>query len=112
MPLKYIVPADLGSKSMKCEHRKMKVLMGAVIEAAKGLGVWAGSNGAWDVPRAMRLFENVQHLFEYPTTSTRRNDQISWKTVYNLYIKKKGPTQRRRRGRDDVAEDAPGFGET
>ena len=59
-----------------------------MIEAAKGLGVWDGSNGAWDVPRAMRLFENVQHLFEYPTTSTRRNDQISWKTVYNLYIKK------------------------
>ena len=53
MPLKYIVPADFGSKSMKCEHQKMKVLMGAVIEAAKGLGVWAGINGAWDVPRAM-----------------------------------------------------------
>ena len=109
MPLKYIVPADLGSKSMKCECRKMKVLMGAVIEAAKGLGVWDGSTGAWDVPRAMRLFENVQHLFEYPSTSTQQNDQISWKTIYNLYIKNKN-RDRRGCGHGEHDNDSVGIG--
>jgi hypothetical protein len=90
MPLKFIIAADLKSKGMKCEYRKMKVMMGAVIAGAQELGVWdAGYRGAWDVPRAMRLYGQVQHLFNYPslTSTTRRSDQISWRTVYNLYIK-------------------------
>ena len=46
---------------------------------------WA--NGTWDVPWAMQLYNSVQPLLEYPIqTSTRRNEQISWRTVYNLYI--------------------------
>jgi hypothetical protein len=55
MPLKFIVAADLKGRKMKCEHRKMKVMMGAVIAGAQELGVWdEGYRGAWDVPRAMR----------------------------------------------------------
>ncbi len=97
MPLKFIHPRDLESKKMKCEYRKMKGMIGAVIAGAKELGVWDGRNGAWDVSRAMRLFESVQHLFEYPSlTSTRRNDQISWRTVYNLYLKNRNQDRRGR----------------
>ena len=83
MPLKFIVAADLKGRGMKCEYRKMKVMMGAVIAGAQELGVWdAGYCGAWDVPRAMRLYGQVQHLFHYPSlASTRRSDQISWRTV-------------------------------
>jgi hypothetical protein len=78
MPLKFIVASDLKGRGMKCEYRKLKVMMGAVIAGAKELGVWDGQHGAWDVPRAMRLYESVQHLFEYPSlTSMRRSVQIS-----------------------------------
>ena len=92
MPLKFIVAADLKGRGMKCEYRKMKVMMGAVIAGAQELGVWdAGYCGAWDVPRAMRLYGQVQHLFHYLSlASTCRSDQISWRTVYNLYIKSRG----------------------
>jgi hypothetical protein len=89
LPLKVPVPADFKNCFMKCEHQKMKVLMGAVIAGAKQLGVWDGQHGAWDIPRAIRLYESVEHLFEYPRSQTtvRFNDQISWRTVYNLYMK-------------------------
>jgi len=62
-------------------------------------------NGAYDVASAVRLFNSVKDLFEYPSlTSTRRNDQISWRMVYNLYIKslpkERGRGRGRRRRRD------------
>ena len=46
-------------------------------------------NGAWDIPRALQLYGGVKELFEYPSksTQTRRSDQISWRTVFNLYMK-------------------------
>ncbi len=76
--LKFLVPADFKNQGMKCEHQKMKVLMGAVIAGAKQLQLWDGQNGAWDIPRAIQLYESVWHLFEYPSqTTARRNDQIS-----------------------------------
>ena len=92
MPLKFIVAADLKGRKMKCEYRKMKVMMGAVIAGAKELGVWdEGYHGAWDVPRAMRLYNEVKDMFDYPSlTSTHRSVQISWRTVYNLYIDSRG----------------------
>ena len=66
----------------------MKVMMGAVIAGAKQLRLWDGKNGAWDIPRAIQLYESVWHLFEYPIqTTAHRNVQISWRTVYNLYMK-------------------------
>ncbi len=114
MPLKFIVASDLKGRGMKCEYQKMKVMMGAVIAGAKELGVRDGQHGARDVPRAMRLYESVQHLFEYPSlTSRRRSVQISWRTVYNLYIKSQGNgghgrgqgRGRGREGRVEIAED-------
>jgi hypothetical protein len=42
LPTRFLVPADLKSHSMKNEHQKMKVLMGAVITRAQQMGVWDG----------------------------------------------------------------------
>jgi hypothetical protein len=99
MPLKLLIPSDFTSRSMKNEFRKMKILLGAVIARARELGVWDGQNGSWDVARAVSLHDSVQQFFEYPSkTTTRRHDQISWRTVYNLYIKS-NPRRRIGRGR-------------
>ena len=88
MPFKHIVPRDLHSRSLRSEHRKMRLLISAVIARAKEKGEWEVGNGAWDVARAVRLFNSVKDLFEYSSlTSTRRNDPISWRTVHILYIK-------------------------
>jgi hypothetical protein len=89
LPLKYLVWADFKSKKMKNEHRKMKVMMGAVIAGANQVMEMDCVNGAWDIPRALQLYGGVKELFAYPSksTQTRRNDQISWRTVYNLYLK-------------------------
>ncbi len=88
LPLRFLVPAGLKSRLMKSEHWKMKILMGAVITGAQQMGVWDGQNGTWDVPQAMQLYNSVQPLFKYPSlTSTHWNEQISWRTLYNLYIK-------------------------
>ena len=107
MPLKLILPRDLRNRSQRSEHRKMKLLMSAVIARAKEKGEWDAGNGAWDVGRAVRLFDRVKESFEYPSlTSTRWNDQISWRTVYNLFVKSlpnergRGRGRRRRRRRD------------
>ena len=82
MPLKFIVAADLKGHGMKCEFWKMKVLMAVVIAGVKELGVWDGQHGAWDVPRVMRLYKSVQHLFEYLSlTSMFQRVQISWRMV-------------------------------
>jgi len=89
LPLKYLVWADFKSKKMKNEHRKMKVMMGAVIAGANQVMEMDCVNGAWDIPRALQLYGGVKELFAYPSksTQTHRNDQISWRTVYNLYLK-------------------------
>ena len=42
----------------------MKGMMGTVIAGAKQMNVWEGQNGAWDVPRAMQMYESVVHLFQ------------------------------------------------
>ena len=88
LTLKFPVWADFESNRMKNEHQKMKGLIDAVISGAKEIGVWDGQNGAWDVPRAIWLYESVRHLFKYPSKSTQicRNDQISLRTIYNSYI--------------------------
>ena len=105
-PGKLILPRDLRNRSQRSEHRKMKLLICAVIARAKEKGEWDASNGAWDVGHAVRLFDSVKEFFEYPSlTSTRRNDQISWRTVYNLFGTSLLPNERgrgrgRRRRRD------------
>ncbi len=63
LPLRFLVLANLKSRSMKSEHRKMKILMGAVITGAQQMGVWNGQNGTWDVPWAMQLYNSVQPFF-------------------------------------------------
>ena len=66
--------------------------MDAVIEGAKKVNAWTVQpSGTWDVPMAMQLYESVLPLFEYRTNAghhIRRNEQMSWRTVYNLYLKK------------------------
>ena len=62
-------------------------------------------NSAWDVGCAVQLYNSVKDFFEYPSlTSAHRDDQISWRTVYNLYIKslpnERGQGRGRRRRRD------------
>mgnify|MGYP006186664837 CR=1 FL=1 len=62
LPLKFLCRADIESNRMRSELQKMKGMMGAVIAGAKQMNVWEGQNGAWDVPRAMQLYESMVHL--------------------------------------------------
>jgi hypothetical protein len=64
-----------------------------------------GKNSAWDVPRAILLYESVRHLFEYPSKSTQIcwNDQISWRNICNLYLRNR-PTKST--SREDVGIEA------
>jgi hypothetical protein len=62
-----------------------------VIKGAKQVDAWNVQHGTWEVPMVLQLYESVIQLFEYPTTAghhIRRNAQISWRTVYNLYTRK------------------------
>ncbi len=39
----------------------------------------------------VQLYDSVEHFFQYPSIKlTCWNDQISWRTVYNLYVKSQG----------------------
>ncbi len=112
LPLRFLVPADLKCSLMKSEHWKMKILMAAVITGAQQMGVWDGGNGTWDVPWAMQLYNCVQPLFKYPSpTSTHRNEQINWRTVYNLYIKSRQTSNGRGRRRRNRGKGSAGIGE-
>jgi hypothetical protein len=112
LPLRFLLPANLKSCLMKSEHRKMTILMGAVITGAQQMGLWDGRNDAWDVPQAMQLYNCVQPLFEYPSlTSTRQNEQISWRTVYKLYIKSCQTSNGRGRRCRDWGKGRAGIGE-
>ena len=74
---------------MKSDHQKMKGLIAAVIARVNQVMDMDWQNGAWDIPRALQLYGGVKHLFAYPSklTQCRRNDQISRRTVYNIYMK-------------------------
>jgi hypothetical protein len=67
-------------------------MIDAVIVGAKKVDAWNPQSGTWEVGMALRLYESVRPLFEYPTNAgypIRRNEHISWRTVYNLYLNKK-----------------------
>ena len=67
-------------------------MIDAVIVGAKRVNAWTPQSGTWEVGMALRLYESVRPLFEYPTNTgypIRRNEHISWRTVYNLYLKNK-----------------------
>ena len=89
IPFKLLKATELENKQEKVQLCKMRKLVDAVIAGAKQEGAWREQRGAWDIGSTVRLFESVKHLFEYPTKSTRprRNAQISWVTVYNIYVK-------------------------
>ena len=72
---------------MKSDHRKMKGMIAAVIAGANQVMEMDWHNGAWNIQWALSLYGGVIHLFVYPSKSTqcRRNDQISWRTVYNIH---------------------------
>ena len=58
----------------------MKAMIDAVIVGAKKVDAWDPQPGTWEVGMALRLYESVHPLFEYPTTAGYpicRNEQIS-----------------------------------
>ncbi len=89
IPLKYLIQADFKSSSMKSDHRKMRGLIAAVIAGTNQVMEIGWHNGAWNIQRALQLYGGMKHLFAYLSKSAqvRRNDQISWRTVYNIYTK-------------------------
>jgi len=88
IPFKLLRATELENKCEKFQLCIMRTLIEAVIAGAKQGGVWNEQRGAWDVGSTVRLYENVVHLFKYPTKNEkiRRNTQISWLTIYNLYV--------------------------
>ena len=79
----------MENKREKFQLCKMRKLIEAVRAGAEREGlVWNDQRGAWDVGSTVRLYENVVRLVEYPTKNEkiRRNTQISWLTIYNLYV--------------------------
>ena len=89
MPLKLLAQQDSHSPSMKGEHRKMRLLIAAVIARAQERGEWDVGNSAWDVGCAVRLYNSVKDLFEYPSlTSTHQNIRSAGEqfTIYSLRV--------------------------
>jgi len=88
VPLKLLKATELENKREKLQLCKMRKLVDAVIVGAKQEGVWREQRGAWNIGSTVRLYESVKHLFDYPTKNDRirRSAQISWLTVYNLYV--------------------------
>ena len=88
VPFKLLRPMEIKKVSERYKLSKMKLLMLGVQLAAERCGVWRAQRGTWDVGLTVRLYEAVRPYFTYPSkTSIRRDEQISWNTVYNLYLK-------------------------
>ena len=90
VPYKLLRATEIKNKKERYKLSQMKLLMMAVETAAKSVGSWDGlapQKGPWNVGSTVRLFESVQHFFDYPSKSKvkRRTAQISWQTVYNLF---------------------------
>ncbi len=77
---------EIVCKKERYKLSQMKILMLGVETAAKRVGTWDrfARRGSWDVGSAVRLFESVHHLFDYPSKIKRRTAQISWQTIFNL----------------------------
>jgi len=90
VPFKLLRPIEIKKEKERYKLSKMKLLMSWVQLAAERAGVWRSfaRRGSWDVGSTVRLYEAVRPYFAYPSnTSLRRDEQISWNTVYNLYKK-------------------------
>ena len=88
LPFKLLRPMEIAKVSERHKCSKMKVLMMGVQLAAEQCDMWRPQRGTWDVGSTVRLYEAVRPYFAYPSKkSARREEHISWYTVYNLYIK-------------------------
>ena len=95
VPYKQLRAADIAKVKERYKLSQMKKLMSAVEIAAKHEGIWDDlakkQKGSWDVGSTVRLYESVQHCFDYPSkTMMRRRAQISWQTVFNLFKANEG----------------------
>jgi hypothetical protein len=94
LPFRFLKECNLKEKHLKRVFRKMRAMFDVVIEGTKKANAWTTvqTSGAWDVPIALHLYESVLPLFEYQTNNAGHNihwnEQMSWRTVYNLYLKK------------------------
>ena len=87
VPFKLLAATEIKNTKERYKLSQMKTLMLAVEIAAKRVGTWDAfaRRGAWDVGSTVRLFESIHHYFRYPSKIKRRNAQISWQTVFNLF---------------------------
>jgi hypothetical protein len=88
VPFKLLRPIEIKKEKECYKLSKMKLLMSGVQLAAERADVWQSfaRRGSWDVGSTVRLYEAVRPYFTYTSkTSNRRDEQISWSTVYNLY---------------------------
>ena len=88
VPYKLLRATEIVCKKERYKLSQMKILMLGVETAAKCVGTWDrfARRGSWDVGSAVRLFESVHHFFDYPSKIKRRRAQISWHTVFNLFV--------------------------
>ncbi len=79
---------EIKKVSERHKWSKMKLLMMGVQLAAERCDMWRPQRGTWDVELTVRLYEAVRPYLTYPSKiSVRRDNGISWYTVYNLYVK-------------------------
>lgn len=91
VPYKLLKATEIKDKKERYKLSKMRTLMLGVQRAAEREGVWQdlSQRGSWNVGRTVRLYESINHYFRYPAKiSQRRDEQISWMTVYFLYKQK------------------------
>jgi hypothetical protein len=88
VPLKLLRAMEIKNTKERYKLSQMKTLMLVVEIAVKRVGTWGAlaQRGAWDVGSTVRLYESVQHFFRYPSKIKHQTSQISWQTVYNLFI--------------------------
>ncbi len=88
MPFKLLRPMEIKKVSERHKWVKMKLLMTGVQLAAERCDMWRPQRGTSDVGSAVRLYEAVRPYFTYPSKIlARRDNHISWYTVYNVYVK-------------------------
>jgi hypothetical protein len=87
VPFKMLRATEIKNKKERYKLSQMKALMLAVEVAAERAGVWQGltRKGSWDVGLTVRLYESIHRFFTYRSKMKRRNEQISWQTVFNLF---------------------------
>mgnify|MGYP006199014275 CR=1 FL=1 len=85
--MKLLQATEIKNKKERYKLSQMKILMAAVEIGAEQLGIWQDQRGSWGVGYTVWLYESVNHLFKYPSKTSKIcwDEQISWQTVFNLY---------------------------